>query len=82
METILILIISGALNIACFFIGAKVWQKVVKGEEIKAPEITLTNPLQEYRKRKQNEAEQTKIDTIMQNIEAYNGTEYGQKDVL
>ena len=72
----------GALNIVCFFIGAKIGQKVVKGEEIKAPEITIPTPIRDYQKKKQAEAEQNKIDTILQNIEAYNGTSAGQKDVL
>ena len=66
----------------CFFIGAKIGQKVVKGEEIKAPEITIPTPIRDYQKKKQAEAEQSKIDTILQNIEAYNGTSAGQKDVL
>ena len=82
IENILMLLCLGALNIVCFFVGAKIGQKVVKGEEIKAPEITLPTPIQDYRKKKQEEAEQNKIDTIMQNIEAYNGTSAGQKDVL
>ncbi len=82
MENILILLISGTLNLVCFFIGAMVGQKVVKGEEIKAPEITIPTPIQDYRRKKKAEYEQDKIDTIMQNIEAYNGTSAGQKDVL
>ena len=71
----------GALNIVCFFIGAKIGQKVVKGEEIKAPEISMPTPIRDYRKRKQAEYEQDRLDTIMQNIEAYDGTSVGQKDV-
>ena len=82
IENILTIIALGTLNIVCFFVGAKIGQKVVKGEEIKAPEITLPTPIQDYRKKKQEEAEQNKIDTIMQNIEAYNGTSAGQKEVL
>lgn len=70
-----------ALNIVCFCVGAKIGQKIVKGEEIKAPEIAFTNPLDTYRKKKATEAEQNRIETIMQNIEAYNGTSAGQKDV-
>jgi hypothetical protein len=81
MENILTLLVIGALNIVCFFIGAKIGQKVVKGEEIKLPEATFTNPIENYRKKKQAEAEQNKIDTIWQNIESYNGTSAGQKDV-
>ena len=82
IENILTIIALGTLNIVCFFVGAKIGQKVVKGEEIKAPEITIPTPIQDYRRKKQAEAEQNKIDTIMQNIEAYNGTSAGQKDVL
>lgn len=82
IENILMILILGALNIVCFFVGAKIGQKVVKGEEIKAPEITIPTPVQDYRKKKQAEAEQNKIDTILNNIEAYNGTSVGQKDVL
>jgi hypothetical protein len=66
----------------CFFVGAKIGQKVVKGEEIKAPEITIPTPIRDYQRKKQAEAEQNKIDTIMQNIESYDGTSVGQKDVL
>ena len=79
---IIMILCLGALNIVCFFIGAKIGQKVVKGEEIKAPEITIPTPIRDYQKKKQAEAEQNKIDTILQNIEAYNGTSAGQKDVL
>lgn len=78
---ILMLLTLGTLNIVCFFIGAKIGQKVVKGEEIKS-EIALPTPIQDYRRKKKAEAEQEKIDTIMQNIETYNGTSAGQKDVL
>ena len=82
IENIIMLFGLGALNTVCFFIGAKIGQKVVKGEEIKAPEITIPTPIRDYQKKKQAEAEQNKIDTILQNIETYNGTSAGQKDVL
>lgn len=82
IENILTIIALGTLNIVCFFVGAKIGQKVVKGEEIKAPEITIPTPIRDYQRKKQAEAEQNKIDTIMQNIEAYNGTSAGQKDIL
>lgn len=81
IENILMLLMLGTLNIVCFFVGAKIGQKVVKGEEIKAPKISIPTPIQDYRKKKQAEYEQEKIDTIMQNVESYNGTPAGQKDV-
>lgn len=73
--------IIGALNIACFFIGAKIGQMVVKGKEIEFPNI---NPLEQYRQhqdRKQAEEEKNKLDTILRNIERYDGTSIGQEDV-
>ena len=82
METIIMILIVGTLNVVCFFIGAKVGQKVVKGEEIEIPSL---NPMKAYREaqdRKQAEREADRLDTIMQNIEAYDGTSAGQKDVM
>ncbi len=79
--SILLLAMTGAFNCICFFIGAKVGQKVSKGEEISLPSI---NPLEAYKKneaKKEADKEQKKIDTIMRNIERYDGTGAGQEDV-
>ena len=78
---ILLVLVVGAMCCTCFFIGAKVGQTVSKGEEITVPTI---NPLEVYRKneqRKEAQREQERMDTIMQNIDAYDGTGAGQKDV-
>ena len=77
----LLLAIMGAVNIACFLIGAKVGQKVGKGEDIKLPTI---NPMEAHREReakREARMEQERIDTIMRNIETYDGTARGQEDV-
>lgn len=81
MEIILILVV-GTLCIACFLIGVKVGQKVVKGEEIEIPSLNPAKAYREAQDRKQAEREQTRLDTIMQNIERYDGTGLGQKDVM
>ena len=83
MEILLVLVV-GTLNVACFFVGAKVGMSVVKGEPIELPSLPSINPLQAYReqqKKKEAEREQDKLDTILHNIEAYNGTGANQKDV-
>ena len=80
MEVLLVLAV-GAMCIGCFLIGAKVGQTVSKGEEITLPTV---NPLKAYREheaRKQAEMEQNRLDAIMQNIEAYDGTGEGQREV-
>ena len=79
---ILIILTVGILNVGCFLIGVKVGQKVVKGEDIELPSL---NPMKAYREaqdRKQAEKEADRLETIMQNIEAYDGTSMGQKDVM
>ena len=82
METILIIAVVGTLNIACFFIGAKVGQTVSNGKEIEVPKIP--NPMTAYKahtEAKQAEAEKNKLDVILSNIERYDGTDAGQEDV-
>ena len=78
---IILIAIVSTLNIVCFFIGAKVGQTVSKGEKVELPEV---NPMQIIRNkadRKEADKEQERINTILHNIENYNGTEYGQKDI-
>ena len=80
MDILTILVIS-TLNIVCFFIGAKVGQKVVKGETLETPSL---NPMEAYRQKQEKKAaqeEQEKIDAIMRNIERYDGSPKGQEDI-
>lgn len=81
METIFIILVTGTLNAVCFFIGAKIGQKVSKGETIEAPSLNPMKAIREREDRKEAEREADRIETIMQNIENYDGTDRGQKDV-
>ena len=81
METILILLVAGALNIACFFVGAKVGQTVVKNETLELPAVDPLKAIREHEERKEAKREQDRYDTIMRNIENYDGTGAGQEDV-
>lgn len=78
---ILLVLITGALCVACFFVGAKVGQTVSKGEPIQLPKVDPMKPIRDRQERKAAEAEQEKYDAIMRNIENYDGTEAGQEDV-
>lgn len=78
---ILLTAVVGALCITCFMMGAKLGQTVSKGEEVKLPTL---NPIQAYKEhtaKKEAEMAQDRLETIMQNIEAYDGTSKGQTDV-
>lgn len=81
METILIMAITGALNIVCFFIGAKVGQMVQKGETIQTPEVNPMKLYKEHKERQEVDMEKHKLDIILRNIERYDGTGNGQEDV-
>lgn len=80
MEIVLVLAV-GAMCICCFWVGAKVGQTVSKGEDIKLPTV---NPMELYRgheQKKEAQAEQERMEAILRNIEAYDGTGAKQEDV-
>ena len=84
METILLVLVVGLISALNFFLGAKVGQKVVRGEEVETPKISTLNPLniyKEHQDKRKAEEKKEKIDTILKNIERYDGTEAGQEDV-
>ena len=78
---ILTIVVTGVLCMACFFIGAKVSQTVLKGEDIKVPEVNPMKLYREHQGRKEAEREQNKLDTLMHNIEVYDGTSAGQQEI-
>lgn len=80
MEILLVLITALAC-LSCFIVGAKVGQKVSKGEDIELPEINPLKAYQEHIEKKKADEEADRRDVIMQNIEKYDGTSNGQKDV-
>lgn len=80
MDALLVAVI-GITNVVCFVLGAKVVQKVAKGETIEMPTLNPIEAVKERNNKKQAEWEQGKIDTIMRNIESYDGTGNGQEDV-
>lgn len=65
----------------CFLIGAKVGQAVTKGERVELPNISPMQSVRDHRAKKQAQMEQDRLDTILRNIESYDGTSRGQEDV-
>lgn len=78
---IITILLVSTLNVVCFFIGAKVGQKVVKGEPIVLPTLDPMKAIRVHQDRRQAEREADKVETIMHNIDVYDGTGMGQKDV-
>ena len=78
---IAIMVVLGTLNVVCFFIGASVGSKVAKGEKIEAPNLNPIDKIREHIDKKEAQREQDRYETIMQNVENYDGTSNGQVDV-
>ena len=81
METALLILAIGFINALCFVLGAKVGQKVVRGENIETP---LKSPLEGLREAKSNfeyRKMQERDQVIADNIDNYDGTGIGQKDI-
>ena len=77
------LVLVGIQNLVCVIIGLKIGLALNKGEP-----FSLPNPIEKYEEhqakkeaKKQAKAEQDKIETILKNIENYDGTGFGQMDV-
>jgi len=77
MESLILVGIVSIGNILCFYFGAKIGQKVSKGEniEIKSP----VQIVREHQEQKEVEEELNKFKVISENIDNYNGTPIGQK---
>lgn len=71
----------GTWNVMCFIIGAKVGQKISRDETIEMPNLNPIKVVKEIKENRETDKVQNKIETIMQNIDSYDGTGYGQKDV-
>ena len=81
METIILILSTGLLNVLCFFIGSKLGQKVAKGESIEMPNLNPMDMVRNHKDKMQARAETERMNVILQNIDNYNGTEVGQKEL-
>lgn len=81
METIALLFLFGIFIILSYTLGLKNGQKLKNNEEIKIPEINpvkiVRNEIETSKQKKKQDA----YDTIMANIDNYDGTGLGQKDI-
>ena len=78
---VLTLAVFAIANIFCFVIGAKVGQAVSKGEKVEMPSINPMEAIREHQAKKEAERKQDRMDVVMSNIDAYDGTSNGQRDV-
>ena len=80
MEVVLLAVMAIS-NILCFMIGAKVGQAVSKGEKVEIPSVDPVKAVREHKSRKEYEKVLGEYETVLENVEKYNGTSIGQRDV-
>jgi len=81
METILLVLLMGVMNLLAFLVGARTAQKVQKNETIELPKIK--SPVQfvdEFREKKETDKQREIEKTNWDNINNYRGDSLGQKD--
>ena len=82
METIILVLLMGGMNLLAFLIGARTAQKADRGEEITLPTLNPMEAYREHRERVEAHKEQERLNTMLENIDNYDGTGTGQKDIL
>lgn len=81
IELLSIIAMIGFFNVCCFIIGAKIGQKVVRGETIESPVKSPLQVVSEAKEQFEYRKEQERLQTISDNIDNYDGTSIGQKDI-
>ena len=87
---LLLICAVGILNIICFLVGEKAGRRSAGGQagdvskvEVKqnTPKMKKENPIRARQKAKEAQIQEDRYRRIMENIEAYDGTDQGQQDV-
>ena len=82
MEYVLMLLAAGLTNIVCFAIGAKVGQTVARGASVELPSMNPFKAVAAHREAQAASEEERKRQIILQNIDNYDGTGIGQREVI
>lgn len=80
--TIYEVLILELFNLLCLIVGVSIGQKTAKNKEIKInPVSAIRKDIQEKKEEKKQELKQRQIDTMLYNIDNYNGDSLGQRDI-
>lgn len=80
MNDVLLVLIVGSMNLLSFCLGANLRRRE-SGEGIKLPNLNLITRWEEHKEKKEEQRERERLDVIRQNIDNYDGTAEGQKDI-
>lgn len=79
METLDVIILCG-INLLSFILGAKIGQESIRGKEIKVNPIkVIKDEIRESKTVKEDNLRKRQLETMLHNIDSYDGTGIGQK---
>lgn len=78
---IVLIMLMGVMNLLAFLIGARTAQKAHRGEEIKMPTLNPIKAYDEHIEHIRASKEEEERNIMLENINNYNGTGLGQRDV-
>lgn len=81
MEVMLLAVFVSLSNLICLIVGVKVGQKAYRGEEVS---MKLPNPVekvQSFKVSQEKKKEQEAVETMLHNIDVYDGTGLGQREI-
>lgn len=81
LESIILVLVVGLLMMFCFLLGARTSQKAYKKEEIKMPTLNPVKAFQEHTERVEQTKKEKEYNTMLENINNYDGTGLGQKEI-
>jgi hypothetical protein len=81
METIILVMLMGGMNLLAFLIGARVGQKVVNNAPVELPTINPITLYKEHKDKEEMSKEQEKLNTMLDNINNYDGSSANQKEI-
>lgn len=82
MKELLLVFFICLSNVTCLIVGVKVGQKAYRGEDIV---MKIPNPVEKVQSIKESQEykkEREAVETMLYNIDVYDGTSLGQKDVI
>lgn len=78
----IILLALGAVNVACFWVGARVGMAAGGGKRRLPLPSAPGKASRDIREAQEEQVRQTRLDAILRNLESYNGTAAGQEDIV
>lgn len=77
----LIVLATGTMCVTCLLLGVRIGQAAAKAEPVTIPKPTLSEKRKKQETDSREDLERQRLEAILRNVDNYNGTEMGQRDI-